>query len=328
MRIDEFITLLKESLEDIPANPDNIHYTGYQALKGILETGLDGAPGGYRRRSPKTRVTIVKVENPTKQGLSYYLEKQGSNYDYTEDEEVDPDKTYYEIDGNKSEMELATVRNSHKLTPEEAHALSIGTDGGVKINLFTKRILAGHRDTRKDNTSELVQDNIAYEKKYRNKLKNKFGVEPPIFYEELFKHLNKFHFNNTADQRRKGDAFTKDWLIKNGYKNLANNPEIVDLIYEINSDIYYRKYYQTNREREERFILKRAIPADPRFMNIVLEHMPIGDDIKFCEDKKNAREFLQLIEKHIGVFTPNRTFRNFRNYLRSIIDEHSTKYIR
>ena len=42
MDINNVLTYLKEELRDIPAKPDNVHFTNLERLYYILQTGLEG----------------------------------------------------------------------------------------------------------------------------------------------------------------------------------------------------------------------------------------------------------------------------------------------
>lgn len=260
MDINNVLTYLKEELKDIPANPDNVHYTDFEGLYYILQTGLKGQLGGYHIKSPKTKDT---------------------------------------------DMELATVRNSHKLSDKERTSLSQGAAGGVKIKLFTDRILAAHRGTRKDKIAELPSQRKYFIDNDRKDFKKKYGYDMPDLTE------------GPEHKYEPGEGYStiKDWLKEHGHENdLGAIRDIHHHNYDIEN--YYKEL--RNREREERFILKKSIPVDPKFMEIVIEKNPedIGPyDDEFIEEM--ASNYLKLIAKHENVFAHNKNFRDFKNYLRS-----------
>ena len=136
MDIKNVLSYLKESVRDIPARPDNIHYTNFESLYYILQTGL-----------------------------------KGQNYDTKSDK------------ARPGDEELATVRNSHKMTAAERHALSANSDrGGVRINLYTNRILASLRNARKATIAELPKQREEFLKDEEEKFKKEFGFDiPKIF---------------------------------------------------------------------------------------------------------------------------------------------------
>lgn len=271
MDIKNLITYLKEELKDIPAVPNNIHYTNLESLYYILQYGLKGQLGGYVNKSFKTK----------------------SPFD----------------------MELATVRNSHKLSQAEKNSLSSNVDrGGVKINLYTDRILASHRGTRKAPIAELPIQRKKFQKTDKEYFKRKFGFDVP----ELFER-GKVYFTNNSDRLTDEDKI-KDWLKKNQPAKLAQyKGSIVDEIYHYNRSLFNLQRELENREREERFILKKNIPVDPNLMEIEIESKPEEYneyDLDFINEM--AKNYLKLIDKHYEVFVDNKNFRLFRNYLRDL----------
>lgn len=269
MDIKNVLIYLKEELKDIPANPDNIHYTDFEGLYGILQDGLRGGMGGYYIKSPKTK---------------------------------------------KGDMELCTVRNSHKLTKDEMGELSAGATGGVRINLFTDRILAGHRGTKKDTIAELPANRMNELKKEQKDFFKRYGFKLP----KLYKGGNDFSGDDIV-VRRKSRAIVLDWL-KEHYPEEIRNEVLIGAIYWHNSNWYHYYKELREREREERFILKKSIPVDPKFMEIVIEELPHSwGDKEFCKDKMHIQNYLDLLEKHDDVFVHNKAFRDFKNYLRDNI---------
>lgn len=271
MDIRKVLSYLSEELKDIPAKPDNIHYTDFEGLYYILQNGLKGQKGGYTVKSPKTK---------------------------------------------EDDMELSTVRNSHKLTPEEKMELSAGAIGGIKINLFTDRLLAAHRGTRKDQIAELPEQSMRYLKSMEKSFRKYHGFEIPKLYEK-----EKFFWK----QGRKLDAdmdVAEAWTEK-------HHPELSPLdkrdvnTYIVNYNRGWLAYLDElkNREREERLILKKNIPVDPKFMEIVIEKSPIDmgySDKEFCRDPMHTQNYLHLLDKHEDVFVQNKAFRDLKNYLRKI----------
>ena len=209
---------------------------------------------------------------------------------------------------SETDMELATTRNTHKLTNKEKASLSKGAEGGIRINLFTDRILAGHRGTRKDKIAELPQQRKRYMDVDREGFKENYGFDMPDFTEGPDHKLPK---NFSED-------FVEKWLSDN--KKPFFNNVVTRMIYHHNYDI--QEYYKElrNREREERFILKKSIPAKPQFMSIVIEKKPedIDDYDKDFIDEV-APNYLKLLEKHSDVIVDNRNLRLFKNYLRDLI---------
>ena len=270
MDINSLLTYLKEELKDIPAKPDNIHYTNLYGLYNILQGGLKGQKGGYRIKAPKTR-----------------------NID----------------------MELSTVRNTHKLTDTEKGSLSEGAMGGIKIELFTDRILAAHRGTRKSPIAELPIDRQEEIKGEEDRFKSRYGFMPP----KLFK-FNEKNFSLTAkpftDDRENDEELIKGWLKRN---NINPSFDMVDKIYWYNRNLFH--YYEelVKREREERFILTKNIPANPDFMRITIERSVIDFDedgsLEFIEDDNCHDRFLKLIDSHEKLFVKNDEYYDFRQYL-------------
>ena len=273
MNLNSFLSLLKEELKDIPKNPDNVHYTDFEGLYYILQSGLKGQKGGYTIHSPKTK---------------------------------------------KDDMELATVRNTHKLSDDEKEQLSLGVLGGVKINLFTDRILTAHRGTRKDEIAELPEDSIRYLKKQEKNFKEYYGFDLPKLFDK-----EKENFQWRLGQRKGEDMNIAEAWVEKNHPELS--PEAKRDVM-VNITIYNRGwlgYYHhlKNREREERFILKKNIPVNPDFISIEIEKEPKDiskNDKEFC--KEVAKNYLYLIDKHSDVFVQNRNLRLFKNYLRSKIN--------
>lgn len=272
MDIKSLLTYLKEELRDIPAEPKNVHYTDFEGLYYILQSGLSGQKGGYTIHSPKTK---------------------------------------------DDDMELATVRNTHKLSDEEKKELSTGTLGGVKIELFTDRILAAHRGTRKDSIAELPENTIRNLKTLEKRFREFYDFDmPKLFNKEKENFLWKYERKIGPDMK-----ISEDWLKKHHpelSKPLIDNAIISITEYNRAWLAYYNQL--KNREREERFILKKNIPVNPDFINIIIEKEPkdISKDNKdFCEEV--AKNYLYLINKKEDVFIHNKNFRDFKNYLREKI---------
>lgn len=216
----------------------------------------------------------------------------------------------YTIKANKTkkdDMELATTRNTHKLTFKEKMGLSSGATGGVRINLFTDRILAGHRGTRKEAIAELPRQSEIYMKQSQDEFKKKYDFEIPDFTTGPNHNLPK----------KFSEDFVSDWLFKNN-KKYVNNHVVHDIMY-YNRTVYEHYKELREREREERFILKKGIPVKPEFMEIVLEHLPeeMSSDEDFCEEM--AANYLKIIDRRKDVFVQNKNFRDFKNYLRKFI---------
>lgn len=204
----------------------------------------------------------------------------------------------------ETDMELATVRNTHKLSDKEKITLSIGAAGGVKINLFTDRILAAHRGTRKDKIAELPQQRKRFIDNDRKDFKEKYGYDMPDL------TTGPDHKYEPGE----GYSTVKNWLKEHGHENDLG--AIRDIHYH-NYDIenYYKEL--KNREREERFILKKSIPINPDYLQIAIEKSP--DDIRPHDDEfieEMAYNYLKLIAKHEDIFVHNKNFRDFKNYLR------------
>lgn len=269
MDITKVLSYLKEELKDIPANPDNIHYTNLEGLYYILQTGLKGQLGGYKTRSQKTKP-----------------------YD----------------------MELSTVRNSHKITQNEKIGLSdaAGSDE-VKIELFTDRIRAAHRGTRKVPLAELPISQKEYLERKEKEFKQNYGMDPP----RLFKTEDALKKPNVAASML--DA--REWADKNiKTANLRLKERAIDDVYWYNK--YLKEYYSflLKREREERFILKNNIPVNPDFMRITItadKELLFKWEEEFLSEV--AKNYLRLIDKHYEVFVDNKKFREFRNYLRDLV---------
>ena len=271
MDINGVLSYLKEELGDIPANPDNIHYTDFEGLFHILKDGgIKGQKGGY---TTKTK---------------------------------------------EDDMELATVRNSHKLSYKEQVGLSAGAIGGVKIELFTDRILAAHRGTRKAQIAELPAQTMVYLKDAEKNFRKYYDFDIPKF---INKTGDNFFWEK---QRQKADdmRIAEIWLKKN-HPELSpsdmNNAITEITLYNRRYAIYYDEL--KNREREERLILKKPVPVDQKFMRIVIEKDPkdMGySDKEFCQE--NAASYLAKLKKYEGsdVIVQNRNLRLLKEYLRSL----------
>ena len=211
------------------------------------------------------------------------------------------------------DKELCTVRNSHKLTTKEKEGLSRGAAGGVRINLFTDRILAAHRGTRKDAIAELPHRPKEDAEEYKEAFNNFFGFDPPNL-------TNRTPFDN--DSKEKDMEYIRKWLEehKSEYpiRDVLLDKAVAD-IYWYNRSLYHYKENLIHREREERFILKKSIPTKPQFMNIIIEIPPekINEyDKDNIENWIGKKEYLKVLEKHEDVFIQNDNYRKFKNYLR------------
>ena len=214
------------------------------------------------------------------------------------------------------DMELSTVRNSHKLSSAEKRSLSSNVDrGGVKIELYTDRILASHRGSRKAPIAELPLQRKRFQKQDEEYFKRRFGFDVP----KLFKN-GEVYFTNDSDRLTDEDKI-KDWLKENHPAELAQyKGGIVNEIYSYNRSLFNLQRELENREREERFILKRNIPVKPDLMRIEIESKP-EEYNEYDEDfmEEVAANYLKLIDKHYEVFLDNRNLRLLRNYLRDLI---------
>ena len=265
MDINKVLCYLTEELKDIPAKPDNIHYTDFEGLYYILQEGLKGLKGGYDIHSPKTK---------------------------------------------KDDIELATVRNTHKLTKDEKMGLSSGAAGGVKIELFTDRILAAHRGTRKDKIAELPQQRKIFIQQDAKSFKKKYGYDIP----DLTVNEPEHEFN------LKKEIKVLDWMDAN--KHPKDNEAVVDILsYNMSISEYYKELKE--REREERFILKKGIPARSKFMRIIIEVDPddIGySDREFC--MANSTDYLSLLsnidKRDDDLIVKNKNYFEFKKFLRNI----------
>ena len=265
MDIKNVLTYLKEELKDIPARPDNIHYTDFEHLYYILQTGLKGQD--YVDTSDKIK---------------------------------------------KGDRELATVRGSHELTDTEIAKLSSNTEkAGVRINLFTNRILASHRGTRKATVAELPAAEKRYIHNDKERFKKNFGYDVP----DLTTGPNHY-YDKELTQKRINQI--KDWMKENNHP--ISLPAVKDIHYiNFQTQKYYR--FLREREREERFLLKKNIPMDPNLLEILIIKEP--DEYDTYDDEfmeKTAKNYLELVEKNDGVFVHNKNFRLFKNYLRSKIN--------
>ena len=273
MDIKNVLLYLKEELKDIPAKPDNIHYTNLYGLYNILQNGLEGKKGGYDIKSDKTK---------------------------------------------DDDMELATVRNTRKLTPSERFDLSENASGGIKIELFTDRILAAHRGTTKIKIAEIplyIQKEL---KKDEESFKEDYGFEMPKLFTPNKSNFKTYHL---FDLKHKDYLLIQNWLEENAPR-YKKDESIIDRIYNYNRGLsrYYKKSIE--REREERFILKQSIPVDPKFMRItfdkfVTDFYEDGDLEELDESGIDKEHFLRLIDSHEKAFTKSDSYYDFRKYLKS-----------
>lgn len=217
------------------------------------------------------------------------------------------------------DQELCTTRNSHKLSDFEKNSLSDNASGGVKIELYTDRILAGHRGTKLRQIAEYP----IYSKKKLNdfsqRFKTRWGFYPPNL---LHGPKHKF-FNNINEAYR----LIKTWVKNNHPEKYKNEKVLLRLSTDIDQyNTLLNRHYKNleNREREERFILKSAIPAIPEFMKIVIEELPSGyQEHKFL-NTKYAEDFLPLVERHKDVFQQDKNFESFLTYLKKREEKNET----
>ena len=213
----------------------------------------------------------------------------------------------------EDDMELSTVRNTHKLSSKEKASLSSGAVGGVKIDLFTDRILAGHRGSRKDKIAELPEQRKRFMEDTKKDFKKEYGFEIP----DLFNTYGGFN-DDSHDEDLK---LIRKWIKTVDEANkldYGDRERAVVAIYFFNRDLFHYKNELTNREREERFILKKSIPAKPEFMHITLEVFPHNMspfDKDFIEDVGKAN-YLKVLEKHTELFEKNDEYKDWINYLR------------
>ena len=215
----------------------------------------------------------------------------------------------------KDDMELSTVRNSHKITQDEKYGLSTGAgSNGAEIELYTDRILAAHRGTRKTPFAELPISQKKFLDRKAKEFKQRYGIEAP----QIFKTEDALGKTETVL-----DMFTiRDW-VNNHIKSA--NPRLKDIAID---DVYwYNKYlkeyyeYLMKREREERFLLKKGIPADPNLMRIVIT-ADVGDlepgEEEFLDEV--AVNYLKLLKKHEDVIVQNDKLRELKRFLRNSIE--------
>ena len=157
-----------------------------------------------------------------------------------------------------------------------------------------------------------------FQKRDREYFKKRYEFDIP----ELF-DKNKVYFTNDSN-RFADEEIIKDWLRKNQPAKLMQPKDrigIINEIYHYNRSLFNLQKEYENREREKRFILKKNIPLNPDFMEIVIESKPdeynVYDD-EFMEEV--AKNYLELVNKHQDVFLDNKNFRLFKNYLRSKIN--------
>ena len=204
------------------------------------------------------------------------------------------------------DMEFSTVRNTHKLSEEEKASLSQSASGGIRINLFTDRILSSHRGTRKATIAEFPPNR---ETAIKNNIKmfiEEFGFEPPTLYKkDEFK--SQFPY-----ERNQGNEIVKKWL-KETHPEYLNNGIVIDFIYNHNHNVYHLKEEIIHREREERLILKKPIPIKPEYIEIIIEHLPteFTEDCDFYEEHK--KKLLNLIKENEKVFIKNKIYEELIN---------------
>lgn len=215
----------------------------------------------------------------------------------------------------KDDMELSTVRNSHKITQDEKYELSTGAgSNGAEIELYTDRILAAHRGTRKTPFAELPISQKKFLDRKTKEFKQRYGVEVP----QIFK---------TEDALGKTETVLDMFKIRGWVNNhiKSANPRLKDMAID---DVYwYNKYlkeyyeYLMKREREERFLLKKGIPANPDFMRIVIT-ADVGDlepgEEEFLDEV--AVNYLKLLKKHEDVIVQNNKLRELKRFLRNSIE--------
>ena len=212
----------------------------------------------------------------------------------------------------EDDMEVATTRNTHKLTDEEKKSLSPGASGGIRINLFTDRILAGHRGTRKTPIAELPLNRKGNIERGEYSFKKLYGIEIPKLYNK-----NENHFKGETEYE--DFELIRQWIRKNIYKKLdpEEKQKLAKEIYYYNKDLYEYNKELIEREREERFLIKNPIPTKPEFMSIVIEKDPNdmdGFDKDFVDEV--YRNYLTLLQRKKDVFVQNNNYRKFKNYLR------------
>lgn len=213
--------------------------------------------------------------------------------------------TIWSEKASEEDHELCTTRNTHKLSDNEKRGLSCNATGGIKIELFSDRILAAHRGTKLSPIAELpIQEKVNI-KRAKKEFEETWGFEPPNLVDKNHKY-----------DKEVGKAYAFDYAKRHHLRV----PQKTSLNYDIN---YYNNsiafYYEElkNREREERFVLKSPIPVSPKYMRIVLETDVDGiKDWDFQFIHKHAGTFLDLMEKHSSVFKKDKNYDEFVGYLK------------
>lgn len=227
----------------------------------------------------------------------------------------------YDIKSDKtkdSDMELATVRNTRKLDPSERFSLSENASGGVKIELFTDRILAAHRGTTKVKIAETPLYLQRELEKDEESFKEDYGFEMPKLFDPNKSNFKKWYL---FDLKQKDYLLIQNWLKENAPR-YKKDESVIDRIYNYNRGLSRHYKSLVEREREERFILKQNIPVDPKFMRItfdkfVTDFYADGDLEELDESGIDKERFLKLIDSHEKAFTKSDSYYDFRKYLKS-----------
>ena len=166
-----------------------------------------------------------------------------------------------------NDMELATVRNTRKLDPSERFSLSENASGGIRIELFTDRILAAHRGTTKVKIAEIP---LYLQRELENdeeSFKEDYGFEMPKLFDPNKSYFKTYHI---FDLKHEDYLLIQKWLKENAPR-YKKDESVIERIYIYNRGLSRCYKNIVNREREERFILKQSIPVDPKFMRITFD---------------------------------------------------------
>lgn len=216
---------------------------------------------------------------------------------------------YYDIKANKNEKaELCTVR-AHK-SDKGVEALSLNV-GGIKIHLYTDRILAAHRGTKLKQIAEYPIYYNKYIKEYERTYKDLTGKN--LEDEDIIKSGKKINSSIAYD------------YLKEKYPNLSYEKR-EDLSIVLQDWGRYKKKQKDailKRETEERFILSDNIPVKPEFMKIEIIKLHANEYNSLCRNEEGRKADLELLQKYNDVFVDNENYRKLKELIARTIKKRT-----
>jgi len=228
---------------------------------------------------------------------------------------------YYSISTHKNKKgapELCTIRKRNRsLSSSEMYSLSQNASS-VKIDLFTKRILSSVRGAKKAAIAEIPQFGNYNLNNIKKEFKKRYEFDCPIFVDKNKDELSGFnlHLAEKGDSRFTSNPIyikAKKFCKERGF--LEDYSILREIIYVNSVATSYYKYLR-ERETEERFILPKAIPVDPKYMRIQFLDSWTNEVDEEEVSKKEAEDFLNLLAKYKGCFVQDENFKKLEKFLK------------